>query len=878
MKNRILTLLLGLSLLSMAALASPNANDPTASAPEARLRSYQKHLQMKADSPFKILKWKELGPYYLGGRITDIEGYVNDPHKYYIASASGGLWFTENNGTSWTPLFDNESSITIGDIAVSQSDENLLWVGTGEPNASRSSYAGTGVFKSIDGGKTWKNMGLTDTHHIARILIDPVDNHTVYVAAIGHLYTDNDQRGLFKTTDGGLTWKKILSISPKTGIIDVVMHPENPRILYAASWQKDRKAWNFEESGEESAVFKSVDAGQTWTKIMNGLPQGKYVGRIGLAIAPSKPNVVYAYIDNQEPKPGIKDDKSSDANKNLFNTTIKGGEVYRSDNGGDTWTRTHTQYLDGLVYTYGYYFGQIRVAPDNENIIYLLGVPLMVSTDGGKTVRDIFSDETQYDYYWLHADLHALWIHPKNPKQMLLGTDGGLNVSYDRGTSWQRFDNLPLSQCYTIQFDNREPYNIYSGLQDNGVNMGPSDYALRKINCDWKLILGGDGAFVQPQPDNPDTVYAAIQFGSIFRLEMNTKKRTYIKPQSPDKNVPYRFNWLSPFLVSSHNPLTLYMGANKVLKSVNRGENWCEISPDLTNEKNTGGDVPYATITALDESPLSPDLLVAGTDDGHVWVKKDAHSLWEKVTNGLPAKWVSRVTASQYKKERIYLSLTGYREDDFRTYVYVSENYGKTWRAIQGNLPEEEPVNVIREDPVNENVLYLGTDLGIYVSLDRGTTWHALKNNLPTNAVYDLRVHPTKKELIIGTHGRGVFLLPIDHIERLTPDVLKKKMHVFPITDAWPSAGPYSPGQPLTVYFYRSESTRLTIEITDKSGKKIQTAQTLEINAANGLNRWDWDLMLDKEKKTTLQKGEYTITLINNNDKIEGSFKVIDPR
>jgi photosystem II stability/assembly factor-like uncharacterized protein len=734
----------------------------TATSAEERLKSYEKHLQMKETSIFKKLEWREIGPYFVGGRIDDIEAYENNPYKFYIAAASGGLWVTGNNATTWTPIFDHESSITIGDIAISQTDENLIWVGTGEQNSSRSSYAGTGVFKSIDGGKTWKNMGLTDTHHIGRVIIDYEDNNIVYVAAIGHLYTYNEERGLFKTTDGGKTWKKILYISPKTGVIDVVMHPKNRNILFAAAWQRERKAWNFWEGGEESGIYKSIDGGETWEKIGGGFPQNKYIGRIGLAVSPSNPNVVYAFLDNQEPKPGTKDRQ------------VKGAELYRSNDGGETWTITHYYYLDGVVFTYGYYFGNIRVAPDNEDVIYVLGVPLLKSTDGGRTFKDASHLERGGGMGDVHVDMHALWINPKNPKHLILGNDGCLNISYDEAATWQKIDNIPLAQCYTIHYDNQDPYFVYTGLQDNGVNRGPSDFKPGRRENTWQMFIFGDGGYILPQPDDPTTVYAAVQYGSIFRVEIKKKKKSqFIKPKSPDEKSPYRFNWLAPFLISPYNSHTLYMGGNKVFKSVDRGDNWIEISPDLSNQQHTDGDVPYATIVSLDESPLYPGLLYVGTDDGNVWVKKGVQAKWEKINRDLPNKWVTRIVASKYKKERVYVTLIGYREDDFKTYVYASEDYGNTWTSIKGNLPEE-PVNVIREDPVNEDILYLGTDLTVYVTIDRGITWYSLKNNLPTNAVYDLRVQPRENELIIGTHGRGVFILPVKYIHQLASEKNKK--------------------------------------------------------------------------------------------------------
>jgi photosystem II stability/assembly factor-like uncharacterized protein len=839
-----------------------------------------------------------------------------------MAAASGGLWKTDNNATTWTPLFDHHASITIGDIAISQKDKNLIWIGTGEANASRSSYAGSGVYKSTDDGKTWQNMGLQDSHHVGRVLIDPADDQTVYVAASGHLYTDNEERGLFKTIDGGRTWNKILYVSPKTGIIDLAMHPRDSRILYAAAWQKDRKAWNLLESGAESAVYKSLDSGQTWKKLAGGLPQGDKVGRIGLAISASNPETVYAFVDNQEPRPEIKKptekkaapqsgitaenllkmspadflalktDKIalflkennvparytaemviaivqagkatpaiiagmiSSANDRLFRTNVKGAEVYRSDDGGTAWKKTHEKFIDDLVYTYGYYFGQIRVSPENENIIYILGVPMLQSTDGGKTFSDISTQGGIYGIDGVHADHHALWIDPKNPKRLLLGNDGGLNITYDRGLNWQKINNLPLAQCYTIALDNETPYNIYSGLQDNGVNRGPATFTLGDTENIWKMILGGDGAFVQPEPGNSSIVYAEFQFGSIFRLDLKNNGEKSIQPSSPDKTAPYRFNWLSPFLISRHNPFTIYMGANKVLKSVNRGDLWLEISPDLTNGQHIDGDVPYATITAIDESPLTPEILYAGSDDGNLWVTASSGAKWEKIGADLPKKWFTRVTASQYKKERVYVTQTGYREDDFNTYISASEDMGKTWKSLKGNLPDE-PLNVLREDPVNENILYLGSDLGVYISLDRGASWQSLQGNLPTNAVYDLAVQPRENELVIGTHGRGVFILPLQNIQKLTPEIQAKNLAVFAIKPVVKSDSEWQPQANAAFEYYLKDAGKVAVTVKDKAGKTVRS-WTLEGN--RGLNSFTWNLKADDKAEKTVAKGDYTFT------------------
>ncbi len=884
-----------------------------------RLKSYEKHLQMKEESIFRKLEWRNIGPYFMGGRLTDIEAYEQEHDLFLIAVASGGVWLTENNATTWTPIFDDESSSTIGDIAVSQSDENLIWVGTGEANSSRSSYAGTGVFKSTDRGKTWQNMGLEESHHIGRIIIHPQDNDIVYAAALGHLYTDNEERGLFKTVDGGKTWEKVLYIDQKTGIIDLVMHPQNPDILFAAAWEKERKAWNMTESGPGSGIYRTVDGGKTWEKLIKGFPQGKFVGRIGLDISRSNPDVVYAFLDNQEPKPQEKREKKKsqsgitvetlakmskedflkidikrlelfmrendvpenftpemvkdlvsagritpqmiagmleDANRRIISGNVRGAEVFRSDDRGDSWYKTHSDFIE-LVYTYGYYFGQIRVSPADENTIYIMGVPTLKSTDRGKTCKDISSQGGIYGENGVHADIHAMWIDPKNPRRILMGTDGGLNISYDEGETWQKIANLSIAQCYTIQCDDQEPYHIYTGLQDNGVNVGPSSFRYGDRENIWRMILGGDGAFVQPEPGRPAVVYAESQFGSIFRIDVKKREPKSIRPKSKDKKSPYRFNWLSPFMISHHNPYTLYMGANKVLKSVDRGDNWLELSGDLTDQKNTDGDVPYATITALDESPFSPEILYAGTDDGNVWVKRDVGSQWESISAGLPKKWVTRIAASKYKKERVYLTLTGYREDDFKTYVYVSEDSGQNWKSIKGNLPEE-PVNVIREDPQNENLLYLGTDLAIYVSLDRGESWHSLKNNLPTNAVYDLRIQPRQAELLIGTHGRGVYLLSVKNIRKLNKEILAKSLHLFD-TEPIKFLGGADPFQDRAKFeFYSGSAARVQLLINDKAGKKVKT---FAVAAEKGINIFEWNLVLDEKTKKRLDKGDYALIL-----------------
>ncbi len=799
---------------------------------EVRLKSFEKFLKMKEDSIFKDLEWKLVGPYWISGRVTDIAVSHKNHYKFYVAAASGGVWLTENNGQTFKPIFDNVAPmITIGDIAVSPKDDNVLWVGTGENNSSRSSYSGTGIYKTEDGGKTWKHMGLSETHHIGRIVIDPENPDIVYVAAIGHLYTRNPERGVYKTEDGGKTWKKVLFVDDNTGAIDIVMDPENSSILYAAMWERERRAWNFVESGDGSGIYKTEDGGRTWKKLKGGFPQGKYVGRIGLDICRANPNIIYAVLDNQEPQESKKKSKKKtgltasdiknmskeeflklsdkelkefarnyglpkeytadklkklvkegkitpkmiaeyviDEERALFETQIKGAQVWRSDDGGKTWKKMNKKRIGYLFHTYGYYFGQIRVNPKNCNQIYVLGVPLLKSNDGGKTFINIIAKD-------LHVDHHALWIDPENPMHLIDGNDGGVNISYDGGKNWDKIKTLPISQFYTINYDYRKPYRICGGLQDNGVVCGVNNFKYGDSHP-WVTIIGGDGGYVWFDPENPDIVYTEYQFGYIFRINIKTKEMKKIRPYSKIGEEKLRFNWQTPFFISKYNNKILYLGANRVFKSYNGGDNWFPISGDLTTNPPQG-DVPYGTITTISESPIKPGLLYVGTDDGLVWVTKNDGATWEKIVNGLPSgKWVSRIVASKYKLSRVYITLNGYRDDDFRTYIFVSENYGKEWKSIKSNLPDE-PVNVLREDPFKENIIYTGTDRGVYVSLNRGKYWYSLLNNLPNAPVHDLRINPSTRELIIGTHGRSAFKLNVSLVEKVTPEILKKDFYVF---------------------------------------------------------------------------------------------------
>jgi len=626
-------------------------------------------------------------------------------------------------------------------VTVCDKDPNLVWVGTGEPHMARSSYAGTGVFKSTDGGDTWKHMGLTDTQHIGRVLIDPKDSNVVYVAALGHQYTYNKERGVFKTTDGGETWEKVLYINEKVGVVEVAMDPSDNKTLYAIAWERDRKAWNNVDAGPGSALYKTTDAGKTWRKITKGLPTGDDVGRMGISVSLTNPNVLYIIA------------------------SFKGGKVYRSDDKGESWRKTH----EGNVPTgIGYDFCLIRVCPDDENQVFVPGFNLIYSPDAGKT----FISRSKQIIPMLsyrprratpHCDNHDMFIDPDNPDRVMLGTDGGLYISYDRAQTWLHINTLPLAEFYAISADAAKPYRIWGGTQDNGA-LGGEAQPMNPGMEHWKRLpgAGGDRYVTRADPNDLDTVYCEGMFGAMHRRSFTGGGGRGIRP--PGK----RFNWVTPYILSPHKSTTLYAGAEKVFKSTNRGDEWTAISPDLTTNPGPErkGNVPFGTITDVSESPLKPGLLYAGTDDGQVHVTRDDGATWTKITEGLPVRWVSRVVASKYEEGTAYVAFTGYREDDFQVYLYMTKDYGKTWKSIASNLPAE-PVNVIREDHKDKDILYVGTDLGAYCSLDRGQTWHSLSKTLPTTPVYDMDVQPEADHLIAGTHGRSAFVLDIAKLREI---------------------------------------------------------------------------------------------------------------
>jgi photosystem II stability/assembly factor-like uncharacterized protein len=711
----------------------------------------------------KHFHYREIGPTRQGGRIVDfaVPDSDKEPYTFYVAAANGGLWKTVNNGTTFFPIFDNENVFAIGDIAVAPSDPSIIWVGTGEPNNSTTdpyaTYWGDGVYMSTDGGSSWRNMGLCDSHQIGRIVIHPKNPEVVYVAVLGHLYSENEERGVYKTTDGGKTWDKSLDVvlqGKHISVVDIVLDVRDPDTLYAASYDRSAKPWMFFEGGPGSGIYKTSDGGQSWKKLQDGLPSGT-VGRIGLTISPQNPQVLYACI---------LEDRNSDGRYENF--------VYRTENAGVSWEQVSPGPVTG-----GSYFGQIRVDPNEKNHVFVLSFGVIHSLDGGRTWSRAF----EYG-----GDNHALWINPEDSSHMLLGYDYGMAITYDCGKNWYHPDELPLAQLYEIGIDMDYPYNVYGGMQDFGTWKGPSTKKGRfPIRFeDWEHMLGGDGYYCQVDPTSNRWLYAESQNGSLSKIDMKTGQRKNIRYRG-DRDI--RFNFSAPILISPHNSNVLYHGANVVLRSSNRGESWEKISPDLTTNNpklRDVGPLKYCTITTLAESPAQKGVLWVGTDDGNIQLTKDGGKTWVKLNDHIPDYpecWVSRVVASRHDTKTAYITFTGRRRDDFRPYAYKTTDFGQSWTSIANDLPDDEPVNVIREDHRNPNLLFIGTEKAVYVSIDCGKQWAKMKNNMPTAGIKDLVVHPRENDLIVGTHGRGFFITDISPLQELKPEVLAEEVFLFDV-------------------------------------------------------------------------------------------------
>jgi photosystem II stability/assembly factor-like uncharacterized protein len=849
---------------------------------------------------FERLEWRSIGPANMGGRVADVEGVAGNPNVVYVATASGGLFKTTNGGVGWTPLFERQGSISIGDIALEPGNPEVVWLGAGESAVRNSVSFGDGVYKSTDGGRTWRHMGLRDTAHVSKVLVHPRNPDTVYVGAQGHAYGPNEERGVFMTTDGGRTWQKTLYLGPEHGVADMDVDPSNPNVVYAVMWKFRRTPWTHTSGDDRGGLFRSVDGGRTWKKLEGGLP--KTVGRIGVAVAPSAPNVVYAITEAKE------------------------GTLWRSDDRGETWRNVSKQ---TSIVSRGFYYTHVRVDPANENRVYAVASSLFVSVDGGRTFRNITGRQ--------HVDFHALWIDPQQPRRVWAGQDGGVTVSYDGGEAWEYVNNAAWGQFYQIHADNRQPfYYVSGGLQDNGTWTGPSRTRepVGIQNDDWRMVSFGDGFYVLNHADDPDLYLSESQGGNVVRTDMRTREQQLVVPHMGDDGGPaelakYRFNWNSPLVPGAHDKNTVYLAGNVVFKSTDFGKSWAAISPDLTTndkskQKNAGGPVAFentgaeyhSTVISLAESPARAGLIWAGTDDGNLQVTADGGKSWRNVTANVPGlaanSPVSHVEPSRADADAAYVSFDRHQLDDRRPYVFKTADGGRTFRNITGNLPANAYVWVVREDPKNPSLLYAGTELGLYVSYTAGGNWTNLAlKNLPNVAVHDVLVHPRDNDIILGTHGRSIYVLDdATPIQQMTSEVARADAHLFAPRPALryatrmtrygvgdkAFAGQNPPYGALLSYHLRAkpdDKTKVRIQILDAAGKLVSEIEN--IAKERGLNRVNWNLRYggpqvrrpptDEETQFTggprgpqVLPGTYTVRLLVGEKSYERKVEVrLDP-
>jgi hypothetical protein len=841
-------------------------------------------------------RWRPIGPANMGGRITDVEGIPSPSKTFYVAAAAGGVWKTTNAGTSFRPVFDNERVASLGDLAIAPSDTNVLYLGTGEEDSRNSMSPGGGVWKTTDGARTWKFIGLGATQQIGRIVVDPRDANVVYVAALGHAWGPNRERGLYKSTDGGVTWQLAKFVSEKAGFVDVQLDPGNPDVVWASSWERVRGPYFLYSGGPGSALWKSTDAGRTWTEVKGGGFPETTKGRINFDISRSNPKVMYAMVEADTIMNGSRDRSAK--------PQVRPSGLYRSNDGGVTWEKTNGTNVRP------FYYNQVRVDPKNPERVYFTSTPVLFSDDGGKTARSATQG--------IHVDHHAMWIDPNDPEHLIVGDDGGVSQSWDRGGNYDFLNTMPLGQFYAVSYDMAVPYHVCGGLQDNGSWCGPSRRRQGPItNSMWSAVGGGDGFYTAQDPTDPNIVYVESQGGNMSRLNLATGERTVLSkpswrnryrqfedsiivargdtvqpaPREVQRRVDelrrratadsaesdLRFNWNTPFFLSPHNPTTFYAAGSKVLKSTNRGENLLPISPDLTTRdpvkiristQTTGGITPdntgaetHSTITALAESPVRPGLLYAGTDDGNVWLTRNDGGSWENLTGRFPGvpktTWVNRIEPSAADTNVFYVAFDGHRTNDFTPYVYMTSDYGRTFRSIAANLPTGGPdfVHVIREDPYNPKLLFLGTDVGAYVSTDRGGSWQRFMNGLPTVPVHDLKIHPRDHELIAGTHGRSIWIVDIAPLEQMTDSMRGRAVALYAPKVAYEyGQGPVegqavgqklfegpSPAYGADIWYRLSGGgarDQVKLVVTDAAG---DTVRTLNGPGGAGLHRVTWD-------------------------------------
>lgn len=882
------------------------AESSTTSAPKRTL----------TENDLKRLPWRSVGPAIMGGRISDMCFAPGDTKTFYVGYATGGVWRTKNHGTTFEPIFDKEVTSAIGAIAVcdapadwegwdketKKSDrlekgkQKILWVGTGEGNGRNSSSWGNGVYRSVNSGKSWEHCGLGESHDIPRLVVDPRNPDVCYVAALGHLWGTNEERGLYKTSDGGKTWDKVLGIDKETGCCDVAIDPKNPDTIYAAFYARLRSAYSFVSGGKKGGLFKSTDGGKTWKQLKKGLPTN--TGRIGLDIFLGDTKKLVAVVEATDGGANsIRDDR------------MRGGGVFRSDDGGESWRRcSHRS-------PRAFYFSKIKFDSADDNRIYMLGWTTEVSDDGGETFRGGWGDI-------LHADHHAIIVDPNDPTHIIVGTDGGAYLTFDKGENWDFLNTIAVGQFYNISLDNSEPYRIIGGLQDNGTWVWPSsgirevaeDKACRTpatglTNADIEFVNWGDGFHGDFDADDPNVVYAEWQGGNLTRVNLKTGEKRWCIPEAREGEPKHRFNWNAPFFVSQHKPTAIYLGGNMVFKLTEQGDKWAKISPDLTTadgaKMTTAGSNAenFCTVVSLSESPLKAGLLWAGSDDGLIHVTTNDGKDWANVTpkqvNGL---YVSRLHASSHKEGGCFASIDGHRSDDMKPYIYATDDFGKSWRDITGDLPKTHSVMVVRDDDANPNVLYCGTENAIYVSINGGANWVKMHGKgLPTVPVYDIKQHARDRDLVAATHGRSVWVLDNGNwLGEATSEVLNKALHLFSLRDVkpvwkleynglWSHKMFRAPNAPRGVYidYWVNEYTGDDVSISIENDKGV-VMKKLSGSNAPGFNRSVWNLepdewhkLADKSEEMMMNKffarpGKYKVKLMMGDHSAEGSFSILE--
>ncbi len=821
--------------------------------------------QNMGDAIIAATEYREIGPTRQSGRFVDIAVPADDPHTFYIATASGGLWRTNNRGISFDVLFADQADVfSIGAIAVSQTNSNVLYLGSGEGNNSRSSYWGNGMYKSTDYGETWTNVGLPESHHFGRIVVHPTNPDVVYAAALGKLYSENDERGLYKTTNGGRSWDQVLApeVEGRTiGVVDVVMSPADPNTLYAATYDKVRLPYTFDLAGPGSRVYKTTDGGDNWIQIGAGLPEGM-LGRIGIDVYDKDPNILYATIENANKADMSDEDRRQELLNHESSRGMIGGEVYRSNDAGLTWERASEE---GANVGGGpaYYYGQIIVDPNDPEKVHVLSAASWGTSDGGATW-----DRRPLGF---GGDDHALWINPNDSRHMILGYDHGMGVTYDAGENWYHPDFQSLAQFYAIGIDNSYPYRVAGGLQDNGsamaYNTNPAGGPVRLE--DWSRVGGGDGMFNEFDWCEGRFLYNESQFGPISRLDLETGESKGIRHQDADM----RYNWMAPIMVSPHNCDVVFHAGNKLMRSPFRGETWEVISPDLskndpatlTTGKGGDGNIQYGTITTIDESILKAGLIWAGTDDGNVQVTQDGGDNWADVTDNIPNNpeyWVTRVEASHHELGTAYVSFSGLRNDDFGAYVYKTSNFGESWTDISSNLPKSS-VNVVIEHYENPNLLFVGTDLQVHASLDGGMNWQSMKGDMPTVPVHDIEIHTRENDLVVGTHGRGIYIADVSELSQVNSMNMTAQAHLFDPEDKVRYVasdrmnrsysnfdGESEPSGSTLSYYLGSEATDVSVSIYRST---VMIAE-LEGETEAGFHEIMWDMTSRRERSEAEQE------------------------